>query len=393
MRSTRVLLLVILPLLAGACENGPKRVAGTSFPRAKESRTLTHIGFASCAHQDRPQPIWDSIAKLKPDVMVLLGDNIYADTRDMQVMAAKYAKAAAVPEFAAFRKKVPILATWDDHDMGLNDVGADYPYRRESQQIFLDYFGDPPDSPRRTRDGVYDAHVFGPEGRRVQIILLDTRFFRSDLKSADPPRRMYDPKNPKADELGHVYVPARTSRYAPDPDPAKTMLGAEQWAWLEQQLRVPAELRIIASSIQVAADDHLWEKWENLPLERERLLRTIRDAGAEGVIVISGDRHRAEICKLDGAVGYTLWDITSSSLTNPSQPDRQNDPSRRRVGDNYIHVNFGLITIDWKQKDPAVAMEVRDADGKPVLSQALRLSELRASAATQPATSPRSSPD
>jgi alkaline phosphatase D len=380
----RVVLLVAFLLPAG-CEPASS-TPDVRGPRLKDSRTLTRIAFGSCAHQDRPQPIWDAIAAMKPDVMVLLGDNIYADTRDMDVMKAKYAKAAAIPQFAAFRRKVPILATWDDHDMGLNDVGADYPYRRESQQIFLDFFSDPPDSQRRMRDGVYKARVLGPKGRRVQIILLDTRFFRSDLKSADPPRRMYDPKNPKADELGHVYVPAKTSRYAPDPDPAKTMLGQEQWQWLEEQLRVPAELRIIASSIQVAADDHPWEKWENLPLERERLLRTIREAGAGGVIVISGDRHRAEICKLDDAVGYTLWDITSSSLTNPSQPDKQNDPSRRRVGNNYIHVNFGLIRIDWKKKDPALAMEIRDGAGTVVLSQELRLSELKAGGGTtQPA--------
>ena len=73
----------------------------------------------------------------------------------------------------------PILATWDDHDLGANDAGGDYPKKDESQKIFLDFFGDPADSPRRHRPGVYDAKVFGPEGKRVQVILLDTRYFRS----------------------------------------------------------------------------------------------------------------------------------------------------------------------------------------------------------------------
>ena len=48
--------------------------------------------------------------------------------------------------------------------------------------------------------------------------------------------------------------------------------------------------RLIASSIQVVAEDHGWEKWMNLPHERERLYRLIRETGAEGMVFLSGDR-------------------------------------------------------------------------------------------------------
>jgi hypothetical protein len=41
------------------------------------------------------------------------------------------------------------LATWDDHDYGLNDAGTEYPHKKVSQEMFLDFFGVPPDSPRR----------------------------------------------------------------------------------------------------------------------------------------------------------------------------------------------------------------------------------------------------
>lgn len=81
------------------------------------------------------------------------------------------------PGYQKLKTTCPILAIWDDHDYGINDGGADYPGKRESQQVFLDFFGAPPEDVRRTREGVYSAQVFGPPGRRVQLILLDSGTF------------------------------------------------------------------------------------------------------------------------------------------------------------------------------------------------------------------------
>ena len=114
-----------------------------------------------------------------PELTLLLGDNIYGDTLDMNVLQAKYAKLAAMPGFQTLRQTCPILATWDDHDLGANDAGGDYPKKDESQQIFLDFFGEPSDSPRRRRPESMTRRVFGPDGKRIQIIMLDTRYFRS----------------------------------------------------------------------------------------------------------------------------------------------------------------------------------------------------------------------
>jgi alkaline phosphatase D len=105
----------------------------------------------------------------------------------------------------------------------------------------------------------------------VQVILLDTRFFRSPLKPTDQ-------RN----------APGR-ERYLPDEDPTKTMLGEAQWAWLADRLREPAEVRLIVSSVQVLAEGHGWERWGNFPRERQRLYDLIRDTGARGVVYLSGD--------------------------------------------------------------------------------------------------------
>jgi hypothetical protein len=83
---------------------------------------LSRIAFGSCATQERPQPIWNAVAATKPELLLLLGDNIYADTEDMGVMQAKYNKFAAMPGFKALRESVPILATWDDNARRASEV-------------------------------------------------------------------------------------------------------------------------------------------------------------------------------------------------------------------------------------------------------------------------------
>jgi alkaline phosphatase D len=292
-------------------------------------------------------------------LLLLLGDNIYADTKDMGVMRRKYAKLAAMPGFQAVRKACPILATWDDHDLGANDAGSDYPMKDESQKVFLDFFGDAPDSPRRKRPGVYDGHVFGPEGKRVQIIMLDTRYFRSSpLKKGLPALIGQGP-------------------YVADPDPSRTILGEDQWRWLGEQLRVPAELRLLVSSIQVVAEDHGWEKWMNFPRERERLYNLIRETGAEGLIVLSGDRHLAELSLMDARVGYPIYDLTSSGLNQAARSWRPLETNRHRVATMGWGDNFGVVTIDWDRPDPRLSLQIRDVDGEIRIQEKVNLSTLR----------------
>jgi alkaline phosphatase D len=155
---------------------------------AKEPQPISRIAFGSCVQQGRPQPIWEAINEQKPQLFLFLGDNIYADTLDIDVLKAKYAQLGREPGYIKLRQACPILATWDDHDYGKDDAGAEYPKKKESQQVFLDFFGDPPDGLRRKREGVYGAYIFGPEHKRVQILLLDTRYFRSPLIQAKKPR-------------------------------------------------------------------------------------------------------------------------------------------------------------------------------------------------------------
>jgi alkaline phosphatase D len=315
-------------------------------------RAIARIAFGACHKLDRPFGVWDVIRGLDPELFIFLGDTVYLDTIDMLAKAAEYAKLAAVPAFAAFRQRVPMVSTWDDHDYGENDGGASYTKRDESQKLFLDFFQDPADSPRRKRPGVYDAHVFGPPGRRTQVILLDTRYFRSRLRP----------------DGGGGYLP----QHARD----ATMLGPAQWAWLAEQLRVPAAVRLIVSSIQVMHEEQPNEKWMNMPAERERLYKTIADARASGVIFISGDRHHGEISSMDIGAGYRVTDVTSSGLNCAYEPIVE--PNRHREGRAFWADNFGMVRIDWQAADPTIDVEIHASDdGSVILKKRIRLSELK----------------
>ena len=129
-------------------------------------RLISKIAFGSCARQEQPQPIWDEIVGLRPHLFLFIGDNIYGDSEDMEVLKAKYAKLAAMPGFAQLRESCTLLATWDDHDYGVNDGGREYPQRDASQRVFLDFFRDPPDSVRRHRPACI-SRTFS--GRRASV--------------------------------------------------------------------------------------------------------------------------------------------------------------------------------------------------------------------------------
>ena len=319
---------------------------------------INSIAFGSCLRQKNPVPILDTIVSAKPDVFIFAGDNIYADTIYKKVMKKRYETLYDKEEFQNLKKNIPIYATWDDHDYGRDNAGASFSFKYESQEIFLDFFDVPKNAPQRIRDGVYSAKLFGNEPNRVQIILLDTRFFRG------PPKRGPTTEN----------CPKRN--YIPQDDADVTILGKRQWAWLEEQLIKPAEVRFIVSSIQVLPVEHCFEKWANFPHQREKLFQLIRDTNAKGVIFISGDRHLAEISLLaHSAVPYPLFDVTSSGL-NSAGAGKGETNQYRTTTDNYREDNFGYISINWEKEDPIIDLQIRDVLGKTVMNQTVQLSSL-----------------
>lgn len=325
--------------------------AGWAVTQPQSSdRPFTRIAFGSCAFQWEKQPVFRAIVASRPDVYLSLGDAIYGDydgekaypatadslQREWQVLADN-------PDWKYLSSRVPIMATWDNHDYGHYAEGEEFPLKGASAQIFLDFFGEPDGSKRRRRAGVYSSGIFGPEGKKVQIILLDTRTFKS------PPVLAQRPEG-AGGSLG---------KFAPNNDPDATLLGSAQWQWLERELQRPAQVRLVASSGQIVADEKGMDEWGNYPLERERLLQFVAAADGKAVL-LSGNVHFSEVSatKVD-SVG--IVDFSSSGLTHVNKVYPQ-APNRYRVAGPYADISFGLVEINWKTT-PDIVFKAVDVDG------------------------------
>ncbi|MFP3363097.1 alkaline phosphatase D family protein [Pseudoalteromonas sp. SIMBA_148] len=320
------------------------------------------ILFGSCGHQDKKIPIFNAINKDQGDLFIFLGDNIYGDTNDMDVLADKYQRLGAKPGFKTLKAQTPIIAMWDDHDYGQNDAGKEYPHKEQSRQIMLNFWGEPANSARRTRsDGIYTSYMYGENEQTIQVIMPDLRWNR--------------------DALNHVgeleyYTKRKLNNqgpYSPSEVKGASMLGEAQWQWLEQELKKPAAIKLIASSLQLLPDFTGWESWANFPEDRNRLFALIKKHKVNGVVIISGDTHWGEISKYQQNLDYPLIEMTSSGLT---EKWKDVSPNKHRVG-NYTHnVNYGDLSIDWQQTDPTISLKLKGIDGQVIMQSDFSLSSI-----------------
>ena len=303
-----------------------------SFSTCTPSRLLTketdtfRIMFGSCCHQDKPKPLLSEACHYQPDLFIFLGDNIYGDSRDTAVLQHKYNKLGQCNEFTELKENTRIMAVWDDHDYGENDAGMYYPLKAESKQLFLQFWEEPAHSDRRNHEGIYHVEYIQKQDKRIQIILLDTRTFRSNL-------------TPIQDK--NIYK----NDYQPTISPDSTFLGQAQWHWLETVLKQPADLRIIATSNQFSHEYNGWESWTNVPHERQRMIDLIESTQANGVLFISGDVHWGEISKLHTNTTYPIYDVTSSGITQ-TWPDTE--PNYNRIGQVIRKNNLGIIDYNTR---------------------------------------------
>lgn len=334
MKITRYLSLILIVLLASC---------GRKNETVKHQKLTDQddfiIAFGSCNNQNLVNELWRPIMENEPDLFIWGGDIIYTDTYDMQFMKKNYEKLKNDTIYSFFKDSIPVLGVWDDHDYGMNDGGVSYGKKDSAQQLFFDFFDLDPDDARRKQKGIYFSKIYETGENSVRVLLLDTRFFRSDLTK--------DPEGKK--------------RYVPSSDSTSTMLGDEQWFWLEKELNdSTADFNIIVSSIQFLSDRHGYESWGNMPHEAERMKKIITESGAEGVIILSGDRHLAEISKdtLNG-LDYPLIDFTSSGMTH-SWTSFSGEENPYRMSKVVVEKNFGLLRFNFNEK--TVIMEIRGKD-------------------------------
>ena len=299
-------------------------------------------GLGSCLDQRFEQEIWSSIKNEHIDGFIFLGDNVYGDTPSGKLTKMKKAYAiqkTKLPKWLMNDKE--ILSIWDDHDFGLNDGGGDYPFKSDAEKMFLNFWNISNEDPRRNRDGVYFKKTNEIEGITVEIIGLDTRYFRSKLKG-------------------------KKNAYKQNNDLKATILGQNQWSWLEESIyNSSADIIMILSSIQILATNHPYEKWANFPLERKKLLKLIANASKDKTIIaVTGDRHRSGIYQNENFV-----EITSSSLNKPGSKNSETDPLL--IGKTYPIKNFGTINIEPSKNKMTVS--IHDKNGQVLNSTIINI--------------------
>ena len=285
------------------------------------------IGIGSCLDQDFPQPIWQPIEEENLDYFIFLGDNVYGDSIFENLYKMKRAYSKQEKLLPDFLDQTDIFAIWDDHDYGKNDGGSDYKYKKLAENLFLDFWNVPIDDVRRSREGIYFSENKVFFNRKYKLIFLDTRYFRSQLKG-------------------------KKGSYQKNNDESATILGKEQWTWLEKELDSNFDYLFIFSSIQIIPEDHGFEKWSNFPNDRTKLLK-ILEKYKDRTILFSGDRHRSGIYKRNGII-----EITSSSMNKPGSSFFETD--KYLIGETYPQENYSVLKI----LNDDINIDIKDKHGE-----------------------------
>jgi len=310
-----------------------------------QNKKLDRIAFGSCNRQDAPQPLWKPILADHPDLWVWMGDNIYGDSPIMDTLRAKYRRQNAQVEYQLLKESTPIIGIWDDHDYGINDGGKNYAQKKASRDLMYDFLSVPLDASERKREGGYAAYTYGEGNQQVKVILLDGRYFRDTLERID---RIYQI------------------------NPTGQILGDAQWKWLENELKTStARVNFIVSGIQILPTEHAYEKWANFPQEREKLLNLLSNSGVQNPILLSGDRHIAEIMKLvDSRFPKGIYEVTSSGLTHTWSGIAE-EKNSLRISELIAKLNYGLASFDWNLNQ--LTLEIKGKEGIVLASQLIPL--------------------
>ncbi len=285
----------------------------------------TIIAFGSCFDQNRSYDILDEITAQNPALWIWLGDNIYADSRNIDSIRHRYNQLKQSAPYKGLNDVANIIGTWDDHDYGENDAGRDFPIKKESAVACLDFLDVPPNSSRRKHKGIYGSYIGEFDGTSIRFIMLDLRTFKDDTSKQNG-----------------------------------TILGKQQWEWLESEItNSTSDYTILCSSLQVIPNEHKWESWNKYGKERTKLLSLLMHNQPEKILILSGDRHRAEISKYEKD-GKELYEITSSSMNRPGSCTKETNS--HRVGDVICGVeNFGILKIE--DSGNQVTIELRNSSG------------------------------
>ncbi|MCX6131665.1 MAG: alkaline phosphatase D family protein, partial [Proteobacteria bacterium] len=299
-----------------------------------EDQPLRRFAFGSCNYSDRDQSYWRLIGQDSPQLWIWLGDNIYGDAMSMAQRQQTYRNLKNNSFYASFRSQVPIIGTWDDHDFASDNKDGRFPDKLESKLQLIDFLDISRDTGILDRSGVYQSYTYGPVGQRTKVILLDLR-------------------------------------YNQDPSTAKpSLLGESQWAWFSKELQTDDfELLVIGSSLSISSPTTGFglEGWNAFGYEKQRLYQLLAGISCP-TLILSGDRHQADIAKFDPGHGRQVFEFMSSGLTHSTSLSL---PNPFRISPVIGEKNYGIVDIDWNSVGPNIRMQIKSPSSKKVLAEQL----------------------
>lgn len=323
------------------------------------------VYLGSCAHLHDPETDWsaswssgyeifDRIATqatedTRPNLMIWLGDNIYLRPNDYDHpagMARRYQKVRSHPSLQKLLPALPHYAIWDDHDYGPNDHNQSFVFKEASLELFQRYWPNLsaglPDMPGiHTQFSIADA----------DFLLLDNRWYRDSDR---------------------------------DQSENKKMFGDDQMRWLKNALLASrARFKIIAGGSQFLNDLSRFEGWHHFREERRDFLAWLELNNINGVVFLSGDRHRTELLKQDRPGNYPLHELTCSPLTSrlhTIEAAELNHPAR--VAGTLVEArNFCTLSAEGPSDNRVLVLKSFDAQGKAYWEVRIDASSLRRSGA------------
>lgn len=283
---------------------------------------------------------WSTMARQHPLAYLGLGDNVYIDVVNRRgAQRLFYYRRYLSPAYRELVAGTAMYGVWDDHDMAMNDdsggAGLKAPWKIPNWKVFTQNWNNPHYGGGESMPGTWHSFSLGD----VDFFMTDGRFYR-------------DKKD-------------------------RTMLGPDQKKWLLESLAdAKGKFKVIASGTMWAdgADKNGKDSWAGdwARDERDEIFNLISEQKIDGVILISGDRHRSDIWKIDRPGAYPLYEFVSAKVTNI-----HTHPTFPNAVWSYNEGNFwGQLHFNFIPADPVMTFKCIDINGTVVKEFPLTLSQL-----------------
>lgn len=315
-------------------DSGGKVLDRRQLSTIAKNLNAARIAIVSCIH-DRfvaeGAPLWAHLLELRPQLIFMVGDNVYADTfgpADPEKLWRRYAETRErLPVFRA-QRLVPILATWDDHDFGANDADSSYRFKDAARTVFQAFFAQTPGA-----GGI----VRGP-GVSTRIDLFKQRF---------------------------LFMDNRTFRNTHDRAGILTHWGEDQNRWFVDNIARGSGPIWLINGSQFFGGYHKYESFEREhPEDLRRVLKEL-SRSPWPTLFISGDRHLSEVLEANWPeLGYRSVELTSSGIHS-----FVNDPASRQMPRGLLTPSTGPILGPYHKRNFMIV----DVDLRSPPSSGLRI--------------------